>query len=149
MDAQKLKLGSISGTCLCSGVSITLTDAEPLVDVCHCTMCRAWGGGPFMGVSSVGFDLSGSDNVTSYSSSEWAERAFCNTCGSNLWYRFVPGDHYSFAAGLFDLGKSAEIEQQIFVEEKPAFYDFAQTTPMKTGAEVIAEAMAAGHTFDD
>lgn len=102
-----------------------------------------------MGVSGASFDLSGADHVTSYASSDWAERAFCKTCGTNLWYRFVPSDHYSFAAGLFDLGQSAEIEQQIFVDEKPAFYDFAQDTPMKTGAEIIAEAIAAGHTFDD
>ena len=34
--------------------------------------------------------------------------------------------------------------KQIFVDEKPAFYDFAQQTPMQTGAEAIAEAAAAG-----
>lgn len=102
-----------------------------------------------MGVSSSSFELSGDEHLTSYASSDWAERAFCKKCGSNLWYRFVPGDHHSFAAGLFNLGDNAEIEQQIFVEEKPEFYDFAQDTPMKTGTEVIAEAIAAGHTFDD
>jgi len=32
------------------------------------------------------------------------------------------------------------------VDEKPAFYDFAQDTPMQTAREIIAEAAAAGFT---
>ncbi len=43
-----------------------------------------------------------------FQSSDWAERGFCDTCGSNLWYRITaegPGHgQYNFAAGLFDTG---------------------------------------------
>ena len=49
---------------------------------------------------------------------------------------------------MFDL-PDAEIEQQIFVDEKPPYYDFAQQTPMKTGAQIVAEAEAAGFSFDE
>ena len=48
------------------------------------------------------------------------------------------------SAGL-DFG----IEQQIFVDEKPDWYDIAQESPMLTGPEVIAEAMAQGLSFSD
>ena len=136
------------GKCLCGAVTVTVTQLKPLVDICHCEMCRRWGGGPFMGVGGEAFSVTGADHVTSYPSSDWAERAFCSKCGSNLWYRFTPTDHHSFATGLFDIGSGAEIEQQIFVDEKPAFYDFAQDTPMKTGAQIIEEAKAAGLEFD-
>ena len=145
----KAGIPEIAGSCLCGAVRIELTDARPQVEICHCSMCRQWGGGPFMGVSSAGFSLSGQDHVISYRSSEWAERAFCRTCGSNLYYRFIPSDHYSFCSGLFDFGETVSISKQIFVDEKPAFYDFAQQTPMQTGPEVIAEAVAAGFTFPD
>jgi len=145
-------IASATGKCLCGSVTITAKTLEPLVDICHCVMCRRWTGGPFMGVSISAeggeFEVSGTEHVTSFASSNWAERAFCSKCGSNLWYRFTPTDHYSFTAGLFEMGSEAEIEQQIFVDEKPAFYDFAQKTPMKTGAEIIAEAEAEGLTFD-
>ena len=50
--------------------------------------------------------------------------------------------------GLFDLPDGFAIKQQIFVDEKPDWYDIAQASPMKTGAEVIAEAKAAGFSFD-
>jgi hypothetical protein len=91
--------------------------------------------------------VEGEEYVTVYRSSDWAERAFCARCGSNLWFRFVPADHHSFLAGLFDLPESFAMWRQIFVDEKPAWYDFAQDTPKMTGAEVIAEAKAQGFDF--
>ena len=138
----------LTGKCLCGGVEITVTGALPQVDVCHCSMCRQWAGGPFGGIKGSSFTVTGEDHITAYRSSEWAERAFCRVCGSNLWYHFIPADHFSFVAGLFDLPEGTQISEQIFVDEKPSWYDFAQKTPMKTGAEVIAQAKAAGFDFD-
>lgn len=44
-------------------------------------------------------------------------------------------------AGLFDKLEShegAEFTTQIFIEEKPSYYDFANQTKMMTGEEVFA-----------
>ncbi len=138
----------ITGHCLCGAVTITVTAMQAEVDVCHCAMCQRWGGAFYAGVKGEGAEVTGEDAITVYRSSPWAERAFCRTCGSNLWYRFLPTDGRSFLAGLFDLPKGFGIEQQIFVDEKPDWYDIAQESPMKTGPEVIAEAMAQGLNFD-
>ncbi len=137
------------GTCLCGTVRVTLHGLKPDIDICHCSMCRQWGGGPFMGIGAESFTMSGEDTICVFASSDWAERAFCSKCGSHLWFRFTPTDHYGFLAGMFDAGPNARIEQQIFVDEKPAFYDFAQQTIMKTGAQIIAEAEAEGLSFGD
>jgi hypothetical protein len=118
------------------------------VDICHCTMCQRWGGAFYAGVKGDDAAVSGEDAITLYRSSNWAERAFCKHCGSNLWYRFLPTGNRSFLAGLFDLPVGFGIEQQIFVDEKPDWYDLAQASPMKTGPEIIAEAKAAGFTFE-
>jgi hypothetical protein len=138
----------ITGRCLCGLVQITVAKPKPTIDICHCGMCRRWGGGAYGGVSGADFTVDGVEHVATYRSSKWAERAFCGNCGSNLWYHFIPGNHHSFLAGLFDLPEDFAIEQQIFVEEKPHWYDYAQDTPMKTGPEIIAEAEAAGYRFD-
>jgi len=138
----------LNGHCLCGAVTITINAARPMVDICHCEMCVRWGGTFLGGLSGESHSVSGEDHVAVYKSSEWAERAFCKTCGSNLWYLFVPGNHYSFIAGLFDVPEGFGILQQIFVDEKPDWYDLVQQSPMKTGAEVIAEARAAGFAFD-
>jgi len=92
-------------------------------------------------------EVAGEDSVAVYRSSEWAERAFRGTCGSNLWYRFLPTGSRSFLAGLFDLPPGIGIERQIFVDEKPDWYDILQESPMLTGPECIAEAEAAGFSF--
>lgn len=137
----------LTGRCLCGAVTITLEGARPLVDVCHCDMCRRWVGGTFGGVSGENARVEGEEHVSAFRSSEWAERAFCSKCGSNLWYRFLPTGHRSFLAGLFDLPESFTMWRQIFIDEKPAWFDFAQDTPKLTGAEVIAEAKAEGFDF--
>ena len=151
MSDEERFASDIPGRCLCGVVGITVSAMKPLVDVCHCSMCQRWGG-MFAGVQGDGFTVDGRENVTVYASSDWAERAFCRTCGSNLWFRFLPSDHHSFLAGLFDFtpeqAERLAIEQQIFVDEKPAWYDLAQNTPMKTGEEIVAEAKAQGFSFD-
>lgn len=138
----------LEGRCLCGSVTLTLTAAHQEIDVCHCSMCQQWTGSMYAGIESDGVELSGADHITTYRSSDWAERAFCSKCGSSLWYKFLPTGNRTFVAGLFDLPDALPIKQQIFVDEKPDWYDLAQQSPMKTGAEIIAEAQAAGFSFD-
>lgn len=118
------------------------------VDICHCSMCQRWGGAFYAGVKGETVSISGDEAVSVYRSSPWAERAFCGTCGSNLWFRFLPTGNRSFLAGLFDLPQGFGIEQQIFVDEKPDWYDLVQESPTLTGEEIIAQAKAAGFSFD-
>ena len=138
----------VTGHCLCGAVTITVHAMPAEVDICHCAMCQRWGGAFFAGVKGEVAEVSGEGAVTVYASSPWAERAFCATCGSNLWYRFLPTGNRSFLAGLFDLPPGFGVERQIFVDEKPDWYDIAQESPMLTGPEVIAEAMAQGLNLD-
>lgn len=129
----------VTGRCLCGAVTIRLTGEHQDVGVCHCNMCRRWGGGPNMALD-VGKDIEieGRDHVSIYRSSEWAERAFCKNCGSNLYYRIVEADEYVICAGILDDQGDLVLTTQIFIEEKPAFYEFANDTKMMTGAEVFA-----------
>uniref|UniRef100_UPI0038B28EA5 GFA family protein n=1 Tax=Erythrobacter rubeus TaxID=2760803 RepID=UPI0038B28EA5 len=127
---------------------MTLADAHPEVDICHCEMCQRWGGSMYAGIEADGATVKGEELVSVYKSSDWAERAFCSKCGSNLWFRFLPTGNRTFLAGMFDLPKGLGIKHQIFVDEKPDWYDLVQDSPMKTGAEIIAEAKAAGFSFE-
>lgn len=138
----------VTGKCLCGAVQIAVEEMKPEVDIIHCGMCQKWTGSFFGGVKGAKFTVEGESNITAFKSSDWAERAFCNQCGSNLWFRFVPANTYSFLAGLFELPAGFGIEQQIFIEDKPDWFDIKQDSPMKTGEEIIAEAKAAGFDFD-
>lgn len=128
-----------TGKCLCGAVKITLTSQPKEVGVCHCGMCRRWGSGPAMAIEAgKGVEIEGEGHVTTYRSSDWAERAFCKTCGSNLYYRLIDAGSYVVCAGLFDNQDSLAFTNQIFIDEKPSFYDFANDTKNLTGAEVFA-----------
>lgn len=139
----------LEGHCLCGTVTIKATPSMRHVEACHCDMCRRWGGIAFLSVqcgSNVRF--AGKDHIARYRSSDWAERGFCTKCGSNLFYRFIPADNYSFPAGLFDDLGGMTLTEEIFVDEQPGYYSFAQDTLRKTGAEIMAEAKEAGFSFD-
>lgn len=125
--------------CLCGSVEVTAPDHEE-VGVCHCSMCRRWGGGPMFAVHcGPGVEFGGTTRPKTYRSSEWAERGFCPTCGTHLFYHLLPSDEYILSAGLFQGEEAFRLASQIFIDEKPGFYDFANQTPVMTGAEVFAQ----------
>lgn len=131
--------GKITGRCLCGAVSFSAVAAKRDVDICHCGMCRRWSAGPFIGFPHDGeVAFEGAENIGLYKSSEWAERAFCRVCGSSLYYHLLGTDHYSFSVGVLDDQSGLTLTQEIFIDEKPAYYDFANDTPKLTGAEVFA-----------
>lgn len=131
--------GTINGRCLCGAVSFTADVAKREVDVCHCSMCRRWSAGPFIGLAHDGeVAFTGSENIGVYRSSDWAERAFCKMCGSALYYHLLGTDHYSFSACTLVDQSGLTLTSQIFIDDKPGYYDFANDTPRLTGAEVVA-----------
>ena len=85
----------MKGQCLCGAITLTTPD-QKTVDACHCGMCRRWGGGPALGVA-CGSDvqIDGGDKLITYRSSDWAERAFCGTCGTHMFYRVLATNDWS------------------------------------------------------
>jgi len=126
----------MKGTCLCGAVSLTAPD-EKQIGACHCGYCRKWGGGPLLAVH-CGPDvaLSGDTHISVFRSSDWAERAFCSTCGSHLYYKLLANGHYFVPAGLFE-ANDFELASQVYIDKKPSYYDFANQTPTMTEQQVI------------
>jgi hypothetical protein len=138
---------TVKGHCLCGAVGFSADVAKLDVDACHCRMCRRWSAGPYIGLPYDGkAAFTGSDNIGRYKSSEWAERAFCKLCGSSLYYHLIGTDHYSFSASALDDQSGLVLTSQIFIDEKPDYYDFANDTPKLTGAEVFATFNAGNET---
>lgn len=102
-------------------------------------MCQRWGGGAFLSLDCQEVSFSDPQKVAIYASSEWAERGFCATCGTHLFYRLRQGDHYAIPAGVMAPVPGINMHEQIFIDEKPDWYDFANDTPKLTGAETFAK----------
>ena len=128
------------GACLCGETRFTARTINPKLGACHCTMCRKWGGGALMAVD-CGTDVTFVDeaNIALFSSSDWAERGFCRKCGTHLFYRIKASGQHIMPVGLFDEDGKIVFDHQIFIEEKPSYYSFADETEEMTGAEVFAK----------
>jgi hypothetical protein len=129
-----------TGRCLCGKVEVKARSVKLQVHACHCNMCQLWNGGPTMSVH-CGTDVSFSNEeaIAVYPSCSWAELGFCKTCGSHLFYRSVDDSEYIIQVGSFDSDEGFVFDQQIFIDEKPSYYQFANKTNNLTGAEVFAQ----------
>lgn len=126
------------GSCLCGAVRVKATTKSNNIGICHCTMCRKWGGGPLLAVECGNkVEFTGAGQITTFNSSEWAERGFCQQCGTHLFYRLKKDGHYAIPAGLFDNADDWKLTEQIFIDQKPAYYSFAEATSNLTGQEVF------------
>ncbi|MEQ8484429.1 MAG: GFA family protein [Pseudomonadales bacterium] len=127
----------MEGQCLCGAISVSV-DEHRDVDLCHCSMCRRWTGGPMFAVHChTPVRFSGNEPAR-YRSSEWAERGFCPTCGTHLFYHLLPTDEYIVTAGLFD-NQAFRLVTEIFIDEKPDFYDFRNDTRRLTGQQAFEQ----------
>lgn len=129
-----------SGACLCGKVQITAKSMSTHVGTCHCSMCRKWSGGPLM-VTECGTNISFTNKelIQVYNSSDWAERGFCSQCGSHLFYRLKASNQHFVPAGLFDNFDQFKFDHQVFIDNKPDYYSFANETKNMTEAEVFAQ----------
>ena len=128
----------LTGRCMCGAVRITGIAKEAIVAACHCDMCRRWSSGPYFEVTCENVTFEGEDNITKIRSSDWAERAFCKTCGSNLFYHLIDSNEFQIAAGLLDDQSELRLSLQVFTDKKPPFYTLADETETMTAAEVYA-----------
>lgn len=128
----------VKGQCLCGAVKLAVKNVKPHMGVCHCSRCRKWAGGPSMAIDAgTEVEIEGEENITRFDSTDWCERAFCKTCGSNLFARIKEPNHHYIQAGLFDGMDEFEFTEQIFIDEKPKLYDFSNKTKNMTGQEVF------------
>ncbi len=128
------------GRCLCGAVGFKVTVVSQKLVACHCNMCRRWGGGPLFAVD-CGTDVkfAGENEIGRFDSSQWAERGFCQRCGTHLFYHLKQSGQYLMPVGLFDDPQGIVFDSQVFVDEKPDYYSFSNVTHDMTGAEVFAK----------
>ncbi|WP_278922070.1 GFA family protein [Pseudophaeobacter profundi] len=133
-------MSELQGQCMCGAVTVSMTPAQNTLRACHCDMCRRWTSSTLMTIPAAsGYAALGP--VTTYRSSDWAERAFCSTCGSALWYRITaPGDMHGqvqMAAGLFENTGGNTLDLEFYIDKKPEGYAFTGTQRQMTEADVM------------
>ena len=115
----------IEGKCLCGAVTVSALVEEPNLRACHCEMCRKHTSGMFISVSTLPGSVEATGPYTSFPSSAWAERGFCQTCGSTLWYRTVADGVRHPSAGLFEDAAGGEMTLEFYADKCPQGYELA------------------------
>jgi hypothetical protein len=84
-------------------------------------------------------EIEGRDNLVVFDSSDWADRGFCKGCGTHIFYRLKGPGQYFVPVGMFDSSSAWNFDQQVFIDQKPAFYCFSNKTEDLTGPELFAK----------
>ncbi|SFO02703.1 Uncharacterized conserved protein [Xenorhabdus japonica] len=126
------------GRCLCGAVEVKTNQSIEDINVCHCETCQKWNGGPFLSVDCKDdLKIGGTESISIFSSSDWAERAFCKKCGTHLFYHLHHPSAYYVSVALFGNNNSGKLFSQIYVDSKPAYYNFVEKTPMLTKEDIL------------
>ena len=130
----------MNGGCICGAVRFSAVPKSDEMGVCHCTLCRRWtGGAGFLGVEcGTSVETENEAMLGVYKSSEYGERVFCKTCGSTLFWRMQDGSDTVASAQAFDEPGSFRFVSEMFFDEKPDNYMFANDTKKMTSAEFLA-----------
>ena len=135
---------SQAGGCLCGAVRFSVQLKAPTTGACHCDTCLSWAGGPFFGVATASITFEAQDALRTYTSSTWAERGFCGTCGSTLFYRMTADgpnkDMTNIALGSLDDVSGIALGYELFIDNKPDGYAFSGDHKRMTGDEVMGRA---------
>lgn len=134
-----------SGRCMCGAVRFTARDVPDHYGACHCEMCRRWTGAALLAaeVPVAGVSWQGGEHIRRLQSSDWAERAWCDRCGTGLYYRVTaPGpmaQNYEIPVGLFDDTDGMTLGGEIYVDHKIPSLTLPGDHPRLTRQEVLVK----------
>ncbi len=80
--------------------------------------------------------------VKTFQSSEFAERGWCETCGSAIWLRDTEGGNAGYiglAPGLFENAGGASLVREVYADNCPTGYALAGDHARVSRAEYEAE----------
>jgi hypothetical protein len=127
---------------MCGAVSYTAKGVDKEIAACHCSMCRRWASGPFLGINAKSVEWQGEANIRTIQSSKWAERGFCTQCGTGLFYRITAPGKFSgvtsLAYGTLDDQTGVTLTKEWFIDNKPEAYALAGDRHRVTEAEAFA-----------
>lgn len=117
----------LSGRCLCGAVTFRGRQTADPLRACHCGQCRRWSGHVWAAAGALDLRIEGP--VRWFASSDTAERGFCASCGSALFWRRHGAPDTDVAAGALDQPRGLRMQGHIFVADKGDYYDIADGLP--------------------
>ena len=117
------------GQCLCGAVTFSGCWADQTLKACHCGQCRRWSG--HVWAAGTADELTIKGQVRWFKSSDVAERGFCPTCGSSLFWRRQGSNMIDVAGGAVETPTGLTMGGHIFVQDKGDYYRIADGLPQE------------------
>lgn len=129
---------ALMGSCHCGRVRVTMPSESVGVIACHCADCQKLHGNFFalLAAERSAVHWEGEEHIQWYRSSAANERGFCIHCGSRLAKRPVEGHRIMVSAGLFDRALPRKVMKNLWVEQKPDWYEAPRVGPLSPEAFV-------------
>lgn len=134
-------LDEITGGCYCGAVRYKAANVRRGVSECHCSQCRKQAGHRYASTGGKTSDVSvsGVNNITWFRASPHAERGFCSTCGSHLFWKSSNQDAVAILAASVDEPSGLRLARHIFVADKGDYYDISDGLPQFIDYDTPAE----------
>jgi hypothetical protein len=119
---------TLSATCHCGAIRLTLPADAAGVLACHCGDCQKMHGNfnAFVAVSRDALAVTGEEALVWYQSSEGSRRAFCGTCGARVVKEQTAAGRWLVSAGLIDGPTGKHILKNLWAQSKPDWYDLPE-----------------------
>lgn len=121
----------LKGSCLCGAVQFEISGELHPPDACHCQQCRKQSGHFWVStdIERSNIQITGTEHITWYASSEKVRRGFCSTCGASLFWDPIAKNKIAVAMGAFDTPTATHVAMHIFTAEKGDYYDIDDGLP--------------------
>ena len=125
----------VSGGCYCGKVRFRAGRVSSAVTECHCSQCRKQSGHRHASVDAKPGDVEveGAANMTWFRASPDAERGFCSTCGSHLFWKSLKDDEMAILAASIDEPTGLRMTTHIFADDKGDYYEITDGLPRFVG----------------
>jgi hypothetical protein len=122
-----------TGGCLCRGVRYRTRGKLRGAVACHCSQCRRTSGHyhAMTSVPTSDLELTSSDTLSWYKSSDRAARGFCRVCGGNLFWKPAGENRTAITAGTLDTPTNITLLEHIYVTDKSDYYTIDDDLPKK------------------
>ena len=121
----------LTGSCLCGAVRYELGGGLRKIVYCHCAQCRKTSG-HYVAATAVDLDqltFVDDSGLAWYHSSDSADRGFCRTCGSSLFWRPTHGRYMAVMAGPLDAPTGLTSREHIYVGDASDYYEITDGLP--------------------
>lgn len=122
---------ALSGSCLCGAVTYTAHGAAGAPAACHCTQCRKQSGHVWASSYVPDGTLEIRGEVRWYQSSQKAQRGFCPTCGSALFWNHEDDPFICFSTGSIDGPTGLTLRGHIHTKTKGDYYEINPNAPQR------------------